>query len=149
MFWASANNNECHFGHHCCRHTSPNSIKHKVDKNILISALIYWFYQNPLTAALEWTCARPPANWTVWIHWIHVAGGASGSITMVVVFNGCLCCLWMDLGCHKLIVCKKWYKDNLKMRLTALLFGPPTRAPHHISSDDTVDIYTTRICLLI
>jgi hypothetical protein len=31
------------------------------------------------------------------------------------------------------MVCKKWYKNNLKMRLTALLFGPPRRAPHHQS----------------
>jgi hypothetical protein len=26
--------------------------------------------------------------------------------------------LWMDLWRHELIVCKKWYKNNLKMRLT-------------------------------
>ncbi len=26
--------------------------------------------------------------------------------------------LWMDSWCHELIVCKKWYKNNLKMRLT-------------------------------
>ncbi len=38
--------------------------------------------------------------------------------------------LWMDLWHHELIVCKKWYKINLKMRLTALLFDPPRRAPH-------------------
>ncbi len=38
--------------------------------------------------------------------------------------------LWMDLRRHKLIVCTKWYKNNLKMRLTALLFDPPRRAPH-------------------
>ncbi len=25
--------------------------------------------------------------------------------------------LWMDLWRHKLNVCKKWYKNNLKMRL--------------------------------
>jgi hypothetical protein len=25
--------------------------------------------------------------------------------------------LWMDSGCHELIVCKKWSKNNLKMRL--------------------------------
>ncbi len=36
--------------------------------------------------------------------------------------------LWIDLWCQKLIVCKKWYKNNLKMRLTALLFDPPRRA---------------------
>ncbi len=27
----------------------------------------------------------------------------------------------MDLWRHELIVCKKWYKNNLKMRLRALL----------------------------
>ncbi len=92
MLLAAANDAGCHFGHHCCRRTSPNSIEHKVNKNILISTLIYWFYQNPLTAASERTCARLPATWRVWIHWIHTAGGVSGSITIVVVFVGCLCC---------------------------------------------------------
>ncbi len=38
--------------------------------------------------------------------------------------------LWMDSWCHELIVCKKLYKNNLKMRLTALLFDPPRRATH-------------------
>ncbi len=128
MFWASTNDDGCHFGHHCCWWTSPNSIKHKVNKNILISTLVYWFYQNPSTAALEWTCARPPATRTVWIHQIHAAGGASGSITMVVVFVGCLCCC----GWTRNVTCKKWYKNNLKTKLMALLFDPPRRAPHHL-----------------
>ncbi len=38
--------------------------------------------------------------------------------------------LWMDSWRHKLIICKKWYKNNLKMSLMALLFDPPRRAPH-------------------
>ncbi len=38
--------------------------------------------------------------------------------------------LWMDSWRHELIVCKKWYKNNLKMRLTALLFDALGRAPH-------------------
>ncbi len=38
--------------------------------------------------------------------------------------------LWMDSWCHELIVCEKWYKNNLKMRLTVLLFDPPRRVPH-------------------
>jgi hypothetical protein len=70
----------------------PNSIKHKVDKNILISTLMNKIKQNPSTAALERTCARPPTPRLVWYHWIHTTGGASGAITMVVVFVGCLCC---------------------------------------------------------
>ncbi len=66
--------------------------KYERSKKILISTLIYWFYQNPLTLALKQTWARSPTPQTVWIHWIHATGGVSGSITMVVVFVGCLCC---------------------------------------------------------
>ncbi len=92
MLWAAADDNGCRFGHHCCRRTSPNLIKYKVNTNILLSTFIYWIELNPSTAALENICARPPATRMLWIHWIHAAGGASGSITMVVVFVGCLCC---------------------------------------------------------
>jgi hypothetical protein len=35
MFWASANDNGCRFGHHCCQRMSPNSIKYKVDKKYI------------------------------------------------------------------------------------------------------------------
>ncbi len=38
--------------------------------------------------------------------------------------------LWMDSWCHELIICKKWDKNKLKMRLKALLFDPPRCAPH-------------------
>ncbi len=38
--------------------------------------------------------------------------------------------MWMDSWRHELIICKIWYKNNLKMRLMALLFDPPTRAPY-------------------
>ncbi len=37
-------------------------------------------------AALERTCARPPAPQMVWIHQVHAAGGTGGSATMVMVF---------------------------------------------------------------
>ncbi len=40
--------------------------------------------------------------------------------------------LWIDLWHHKLIVCKIWYKNNLMMRFTALLFDPRMRAPYQI-----------------
>jgi hypothetical protein len=36
--------------------------------------------------ALDSICARPPAHQAVWIHQIQAAGGAGGSITMVMVF---------------------------------------------------------------
>jgi hypothetical protein len=42
--------------------------------------------------------------------------------------------LWMDSRCHELIVCKTWYKNNLKMRLTALFFDALRRAPHQMVS---------------
>ncbi len=37
--------------------------------------------------------------------------------------------LWMDSWRHELIVCKKWYKNNLKMRLT-IFFYALRREPH-------------------
>jgi hypothetical protein len=51
----------------------------------------------------------------------------------------------MDLGRHELFVCKKWYKNNLKMRLMALLFDPPRRAPHpyDILSEHSLSIVGT------
>ena len=36
--------------------------------------------------ALEWTCARLPTPWAVWVHQIHATGEVSGSTTMVMVF---------------------------------------------------------------
>ncbi len=79
MFWASANNNGCRFGHHWCRRTSQHQLNIEVDTIIFISKLIYWISLNPSTAASENECARPPATRTVWIHSIHTAGGASGA----------------------------------------------------------------------
>ena len=34
----------------------------------------------------ERTCLRPPTPQAAWVHQIHAAGGASGSITIVMVF---------------------------------------------------------------
>jgi hypothetical protein len=47
---------------------------------------------KPFNNGLKNECARPPATRAAWYHQIHAAGGASSSITMVVVFVGCLCC---------------------------------------------------------
>jgi hypothetical protein len=58
----------------------------EVDEHILTSTLIYWIQLNSSTAALDNTCARPPAHQAVWINQIQAAVGASGSITMVLVF---------------------------------------------------------------
>jgi len=37
-------------------------------------------------AASERACARTPTPRAAWVHQTHVAGGASGSTTMVMVF---------------------------------------------------------------
>jgi len=36
--------------------------------------------------ASKQSCARPPTPQAAWVHQIHAAVGASGSITMVMVF---------------------------------------------------------------
>ena len=46
--------------------------------------------------------------------------------------GGGVCWLFVFSCCHELIVCKKWYKNNLKTRLSALLSNPPTGAPYHV-----------------
>jgi hypothetical protein len=38
-YWLPPTTMDAVFGHHCCQRTSPNSIKHKVDKDVLISKL--------------------------------------------------------------------------------------------------------------
>ncbi len=130
MFWAPANDDGCCFGYHCCRQTSPNSIKHRGWYKYI------YFYTNLTNQTKSFdsglgkymcNAARPlggvdslnPHRWRG--KWLHHHGG--GVCWLFVL-------LWINLLCHKLIVCKKWYKNNLKMRLTALLFGPPRHAPH-------------------
>ena len=82
----AAGDNGRHFGHNCCRQTSPNLIKQEASINKLISTLIYGIYLIASTAASGRTCARPPTPQAAWIHQIHAAGGASGSNTMVMLF---------------------------------------------------------------
>ena len=52
---------------------------------------------------------------------INTTGGASGSVTMVMVF---LFFLWSRDVTSSLYV-EKWYKLNLRMRLMVLVFVPP------------------------
>jgi hypothetical protein len=68
---------------------------------------------------------------TTWIHRIHTAGGASGSITMVVMFVVCLCCCRWTHDVMSSSYVKNSTKNNLKMRSMALLSDPPLRAPYH------------------
>ncbi len=97
---------------------SPKYINIEVDRNKLITTLISWIYLNPLIATLDNICARPPAPRVAWNHWIHAAGGVSGSITMVVVFVGCLCCCGWTCDVMSSLYVKNGTKNNLKTRLT-------------------------------
>ncbi len=49
--------------------------------------------------------------------------------------------LWMDLWCHKTIVCKKWHKNNPKEGLCGVTFWPTlactTPSPYGNSDDDS------------
>ncbi len=111
---------------------APVQLNIEVDKHMLISTLIYWIYLNPLTAALYNVCTRPPATRTAQIHQIHTAGGASSSITMVVVFVGCLCCCGLTCDVTSSLYVKQWYKNNPKEGLGGEHFVPHWRAPYHI-----------------
>ncbi len=68
--------------------------------------------------ALDNICARPPATRVAWIHLIHAAGGASGLITMVVMFVVCLCCVFGP----SLITCKKVQEHNLKAQVKRYVY---------------------------
>ena len=57
------------------------------------------FYYNSSSAALTNPSSGSPAHSVILIHQIHVAGGASRSATMVVVFAVYLCCVfWSRLA---------------------------------------------------
>jgi len=62
------------------------------------------FYYNSSSAALTNPSSGSPAHSVILIHQIHVAGGASRSATMVVVFAVCLCCVFRSrlvvVTCH-------------------------------------------------
>ncbi len=107
---AATDKDGCRFGHHCCRRTSSNSIKHEVDKNILI-------YTTNQTKSFDSglgknmrKAARPSSgvvssNPRCWrgkrLH--HHGGGVCWLFVL----------LWIDSWRHETIVCKKWYKNNL------------------------------------
>ncbi len=135
----------------------PTSIKHTGQYNYIDFYINFLNSTKPFDSSLEkWMrkAARHldgvdslnPCRWRG--ERIHLHGG--GVCWLFVL-------LWMDSWCHKLIVCKKWYKNNLKMRLTALLFDPPRRAPissHHCwwtiqSQCDSgcVGLKKTKICV--
>ena len=118
ILWASASNSGCHFGHHCCRRTSPVRDHAEVNRNKLITALILWIYINPSIAALEKICARASAPQAVSIHQIHTARGVGGSTTMVVVFVVCVCCvLWSRLVIVTCCLCRQVPRDNPEIGL--------------------------------
>ena len=110
MVLAVANDNGCRFGHHCCRWTSPNSIKQEAIINKLISTLIYWIYLIASTGALRWACARLPTPQAAWAHQIHAAGGAAPTPWWCCL-SCCLCFL-----CGFWLVTCQWYSSYVHVR---------------------------------
>ncbi len=114
----------------------PTSFKHRGQYKYIDFYINLLNLTKPFDSGLEkWMCkaaryldgvdSSNPRCWRG--KWLHHHGGGVCWLSVL---------LWMDSWCHKLIVCKKWYKNKLKMRLTVLLFDPPRRAPH---LDPTLD----------
>ena len=83
-------------------------------------------------------CARLPTPWAAWIHQIHAAGGVVSSITMVVVFVVCWCCVLHLIWLLPLVVCKKVQEDmlvsthsTLTTLVTFFLLSSPLLDYHH------------------
>ena len=75
-------------------------------------------------SASEKSCERPPAPPVAWIHQIHAAGGASGAITIVMVFVRSLCLLCgFRLVTHQL-------DSSYTYVLEVLQSVPPRLAPY-------------------
>jgi hypothetical protein len=70
----------------------PTSIKHRGRYKYIDYYINLLNLPKPFNSGLKNEWARPPTTWAAWYHQIHAAEGASGSITMVVVFVGYLCC---------------------------------------------------------
>jgi hypothetical protein len=51
----------------------------EVNRNKLMSILIYGIKQNPSMAATEKVCPRSPTPQVAWAHQIHAAGGLAAS----------------------------------------------------------------------
>jgi hypothetical protein len=93
MLLAVTDDNERHFGHHCCWRASPISIKHRGQHKLIIFYIKFMILLKLVDCGVEKICGRPSAPPAAWIHQIHAAGGASGAITMVMVFVRSLCFL--------------------------------------------------------
>jgi hypothetical protein len=96
VVWAAANNNGSRFGHHCCRRTSPDLIKHGGrHKNINFYFNLY-NQLNHFNSGLGTNLPKAAQPSGGVICQIHAAEGARGSTTMVVMFVVCLCCCVMQ-----------------------------------------------------
>ncbi len=123
----------CRFSHHCCRQVGDVIKKIEVDRNKLITILIYdlliYFFIHDLDQHLGRVspalyCVEPstPRCWR---------GEQLGP-------HGCsVCDVFVCCGCCRIasssLYLKKWYKINLGIRLTILLHVPHWHAPHQQS----------------
>jgi hypothetical protein len=68
---------------------------------------------KPFDSGLGMNMSKAAATLAVWIYQIHAAGGASGSITMVLVFVGCFCCC----GWTRDVTSSSYVKNDTKITL--------------------------------
>ncbi len=117
----------------------PTSIKHRGQYKYIDFYINLLNLTNPFDSSLKkWMCkaahhsdgvdSSNPHRWRG--ERLHHHGGGVCWLFLL---------LWMDSWHHELIVCKKWFKNNLKMRLTALFFDPPRHAPHQASCGRNVE----------
>jgi hypothetical protein len=144
MFWASADNHQCRFSHHCHRQTSQHYLNIELKKKYIDFSINLLNLTKPFNSGLGKWMHNTTRNSDGVDPRIHAAGEASSSITMVVVFVGCLC--WCGLTrdvTSSLYV--KMVRKNLKMRLTALLCATHWLAPYHMHYPRTRDSWPSHL----
>ncbi len=120
MFWASADDDGCRFGHP----DEPTSIKHRGQYKYIDFYIKLLNSTKPFDSSLK--------------KWMRKAAHHSGGVVSLNLHRwrgeplhhhgGGVCwlfvLLWMDSWRHETIVCKKWYKNNPKKGLCGVTFQP-------------------------
>jgi hypothetical protein len=92
----------------------PKSIEHRGQYKYIDSYINLMNLCKSFNSSLRKHMGKAACHQAAWIHQIHAAGGASSSITMVVVFVGCLCCCGLTCGVTRSSYVKNWTKITLR-----------------------------------
>ena len=76
MRWVPADDDGCHFGHHFCRRMGNDIKMIDVDKNKLVTTLIYDFLPDFFIRDLDQHHGRVSSTLDRENHQLHVTGGA-------------------------------------------------------------------------